>query len=205
MIRNIVFDLGNVLISFRPAEYLEKNNYPPEIRKTILTDIFGSQEWLLLDKGEISLEEAVERISGKSALKREEIALIFKLRTDIMFPLESNASVLPGLKEKGFRLYYLSNFPADIFGEIRNRNGFFGYFDGGIISAEVKHSKPDLTIFNIFFEKYNLKPEESLYIDDIEVNIEAARSAGMKGYCTYGSTTISDDLENLIASLIINS
>jgi FMN phosphatase YigB (HAD superfamily) len=203
MIRNIVFDLGNVLISFRPAEYLKKNNYPPEIRKTILADIFGSQEWLLLDKGEISLEEAVERISGKSTLKREEIALIFKLRTDIMFPLESNASVLPGLKEKGFRLYYLSNFPADIFGEIKNRNGFFVYFDGGIISAEVKHSKPDLTIFNIFFERYNLKPEESLYIDDIEVNIEAARTTGMKGYCTYGSVNISDDLKKLVSSLAV--
>ena len=205
MIRNIVFDLGNVLISFRPAEYLEKNNYPHEIRKRIIADIFGSQEWLLLDKGEISLGEAIERISGKSILKREEIALIFKIRTDIMFPLESNANVLPGLKEKGFRLYYLSNFPADIFSEIKNRNDFFGYFDGGIISAEVKHSKPDLTIFNIFFERYGLKPEESLYIDDIEVNVEAARSTGMKGYCTYGSTTISDDLENVIASLIINS
>ena len=205
MIRNIVFDLGNVLISFRPAEYLEKNNYPPEIRKRILTDIFGSQEWLLLDKGEISLVEAIERIAAKSTLKREEIALIFKLRTDIMFPLGSNVKVLPELKKQGFRLYYLSNFPSDIFSEIKNRNSFFKYFDGGIISSEVKHSKPDITIFKIFFEKYNLKPEESLYIDDIEINVKAARSTGMNGCCTYGSFTISKDLKNLISSLTINS
>jgi len=203
MIKNIVFDLGNVLISFRPAEYLEKNNYPNEIRKTILADIFGSQEWLLLDKGEISLKEAIERISGKSTLKREEIALIFKIRTDIMFPLADNTCILPELKKEGFRLYYLSNFPADIFAEIKNRNSFFEYFDGGIISADVKQSKPDEAIFRIFFEKFKISPEESFYIDDLDVNVQAALSVGMKGYCTFGSLNISDQVRKLISSFII--
>ncbi len=203
MIRNIIFDLGNVLISFRPADYLEKKNYPAQIRKRILSDIFGSREWLLLDKGIISLEEAIYRIACKSSLKREEIASIFNIRTDIMFPLADNTCILPELKKEGFRLYYLSNFPADIFAEIKNRNSFFEYFDGGIISADVKQSKPDEAIFRIFFEKFKISPEESFYIDDLDVNVQAALSVGMKGYCTFGSLNISDQVRKLISSFII--
>lgn len=199
MIRNIVFDLGNVLISFRPAEYLEKQNYPAKIRNTILTDIFGSGEWLLLDNGNISLEEAIDSIAKKSSLKREEIAFIFNKRTEIMFPLENNIRLLPGLKKQGFKLYYLSNFPLDIFDEIKNGYFFFKYFDGGLISAEVNCSKPDVWIFKVFLEKYNLKPEECCYIDDIIINVKTALTTGMQGYCTSGSADISVDLRNLLS------
>jgi putative hydrolase of the HAD superfamily len=192
MIRNIVFDLGNVLISFRPAEYLKRNNYPEKTRQRILNDIFLSPEWLMLDDGKISPEEAVDSIARKSSLKREEIALVFNKRTEIMFPIERNARLLPGLKKRGFRLYYLSNFPLDIFDEIKNSYLFFKYFDGGIISSEVKYSKPGIEIYKIFFEKYKLKPEESLFIDDIEANVRSAELIGMK--CIHLSCT--DSLEN---------
>lgn len=168
------------MISFRPSEYLEKNNYPPEIRDIILRDIFNSHEWLLIDNGNLTPEEAIHKISRKSSLKMPEIVHIFNKRTDIMFPLESNVRLLPELKEKGFKLYYLSNFPLDIFDEIKNGYPFFRYFDGGLISAEVKHSKPDVRFYKILFEKYGIKPEESLYIDDIESNVKAAEFLGMK-------------------------
>ena len=102
MIKNIVFDLGNVLISFKPSEYFDKKKYPANIKATILADIFGSKEWLMLDKGEISTQEAINAISKRSSLKREEIVHIFNLRTDLMFPLDSNVKLLPGLKKQGF-------------------------------------------------------------------------------------------------------
>jgi len=192
MIRNIVFDLGNVLISFRPAEYLEKNKYPPGIREVILTDVFRSPEWLMLDNGDLTSEEAIDLISQKSSLKREEIAFIFKKRTDIMFPLEKNVRLLSELKKHGFVLYYLSNFPSDIFDEVKNRYSFFRYFEGGIISADVKLSKPDVRIFKLLFEKFGINPEESLYIDDIEYNARAAEFSGMKALTTFGSDDISE-------------
>ena len=62
MIKNIVFDLGNVLISFRPSEFFDKKNYPETIKAKILSDIFGSKEWLMLDNGEISTPEAIDAI-----------------------------------------------------------------------------------------------------------------------------------------------
>ncbi len=198
MIKNIIFDLGNVLISFKPSEYFDKNNYPLSIKATILSDIFGSKEWLMLDNGEITTPEAIDAIATKSSLSKKEIAHIFNLRTDLMFPLDSNVRLLPELKKRGFRLYYLSNFPLDIFEEVSTEYYFFKYFDGGLISAEAKFSKPDIGIYNILNKKYSLVPKECLFIDDIEVNVRAAQALGMKGIITYGSLEISNDIENSI-------
>lgn len=198
MIKNIIFDLGNVLISFKPSEYFDKNNYPRSIKATILSDIFGSKEWLMLDNGEITTPEAIDAIATKSSLSKKEIAHIFNLRTDLMFPLDSNVRLLPELKKRGFRLYYLSNFPLDIFEEVSTEYYFFKYFDGGLISAEAKFSKPDIGIYNILNKKYSLVPKECLFIDDIEVNVRAAQALGMKGIITYGSLEISNDIEKSI-------
>jgi epoxide hydrolase-like predicted phosphatase len=194
MIKNLVFDLGNVLISFRPSEFFDKKNYPEAIKSTILADIFKSREWLRLDNGEINISDAIDSIALKSSLKREEIAHIFNLRTEMMFPLDQNVRLLPGLKKRGFSLYFLSNFPLDIFEEIKTGYFFFRYFDGGIISSEVKFSKPDRRIYEILLEIYSLKAEECLFIDDIEINVKVAEELGMKGLITFGSPDISREL-----------
>lgn len=201
MIKNIIFDLGNVLISFRPAEYLEKNNYPPNIREVILNEIFRSREWSMLDNGNITTAEAIDLLSVKSSLKRPQIAHMFDLRTNIMFPLENNTRLLPLLKLLNFKLYYLSNFPMDIFDEIRNRFTFFKYFDGGIISAEVNFSKPDPNIYRILLKKYRLNASESFFVDDYEGNTKVAETLGMKVLFTAGSTDISDDLKTFFPAL----
>jgi len=191
MIKNIVFDLGNVLISFRPSEYFDKKDYPENINAKILTDIFASNEWLMLDNGEINTRQAIKSIASKSSLNKEEIAHIFNLRNEIIFPLDQNVRLLPGLKEQGFKLYFLSNFPLDLFEEVKTGYYFFKYFDGGVISSEAKVSKPDKRIYEILLEKYTLAADECLFIDDIEINVKSAESIGMKGLVTFGETGIS--------------
>jgi putative hydrolase of the HAD superfamily len=198
MIKNLVFDLGNVLLSFRPSEFFDKKNFPETIKSKILPDIFGSREWLMLDNGDISTSEAIDSIAAKSSLNKEEIVHIFNLRSEMMFPLDSNVRLLPELKKRGFTLYFLSNFPLDIFEEIKTGYFFFTYFDGGIISSEVKFSKPDTRIFEILLEKYKLIPSECLFIDDIEINVRAAEDLGMKGLVTYGSDDITNQLNAVL-------
>jgi FMN phosphatase YigB (HAD superfamily) len=198
MIKNIVFDLGNVLISFRPSIYLDNKNYPENIKSRILSDIFSGKEWLQLDNGDISTPEAIDAIAMKSSLKREEIALIFNLRTEMMYPLDQNVRLLPELKKEGFKLYYLSNFPIDIFEEIKTGYFFFRYFDGGVISSEVKFSKPDRRIYEILLENYSLISQETLFIDDIEANVRAAEKLGLKGFVTFGAEDISKELAGVL-------
>jgi FMN phosphatase YigB (HAD superfamily) len=181
MIRNIIFDLGNVLISWKPDEYLRINGYGDPTRKLIMDEIVRSPEWLLLDNGDIDLNEAAGRIASRSPLKIPDILAVFDLRIRILFPLVRNTKLLPELKEKGYKLYYLSNFPDDIFDEIHNKYELFRYFDGGIISARVKLSKPDPDIFRLLLKMYSLRSEESLFIDDIAANSRSADSVGITG------------------------
>jgi glucose-1-phosphatase len=202
MIKNLIFDLGNVLISFRPSEYLDKKNYPENIKAKILTEIFGSKEWIMLDNGIINTRQAIDSIAAYSSLKKEEIAHIFNLRTELLFPLDENVRLLPELKKQGFRLFFLSNFPLDLFEEVKTGYYFFKYFDGGVISAEAKVSKPDSRIYDILLKKYSLTPEECLYIDDIEINVKAGEAAGMKGLVTFGSPAISKEIEKALAPVI---
>jgi epoxide hydrolase-like predicted phosphatase len=198
MIKNIIFDLGNVLISFRPSEFFDKKGYPENIKATILADIFGSKEWLMLDNGEINTADTIDAIALKSSLKKEEIAHIFNLRTELIFPLDQNVRLLPELKKQGFKLFFLSNFPMDLFEEIKTDYYFFRHFDGGIISAEAKMSKPDIRFYDLLLKKYSLTAEECLYIDDLEINVRAAEAKGMKGLVTFGALGISKDIEKAL-------
>ena len=180
MISTIIFDLGNVLLNWKPEEYFDKNGYDKAHKEIIINEIFKSNEWLQLDNGDFTLDEAVERIAAKSCLNNEEIRAVFDLRTRILFPLGCNTILLPGLKKQGFKLYFLSNFPDDIFDEIHNKYDFFRHFDGGEISARIKASKPDEKIFRIFLKKHDLRPENCLFIDDSHKNAHSAESLGMK-------------------------
>jgi putative hydrolase of the HAD superfamily len=199
MIRNVIFDLGNVLLGFKPEEFLIKENYPADIRQLLMKDVFLSKEWQDIDRGEITADTAIGLIAGRSLLKREEIALIFKKRDEMLIPLDLNIKLLPELKKAGYRLFFLSNFPADIFPEIRSRYSFFSYFDNGIISADVKCIKPDIRIFRIFLEKFSLDPAECLFIDDMEVNVISAREAGMEALCTYGATPLPETFSVILS------
>lgn len=200
MIKNIVFDLGNVLISFKPKEYLDKRKFPEEKKSTILSDVFGSPEWQLIDNGSITTIEAIDILAARSSLSKEEISHIFDMRCDLMFPLDQNIQILPELKKRGYQLYYLSNFPIDIIDEVRSEYYFFKYFIGGIISAEVKCSKPDIRIYEILLDKYSLIPGECLFIDDLPENVKGAEKSGMTGITTYGSLDILKDIENVLKS-----
>ena len=197
MIKNIVFDLGNVLISFKPKEYLENKGYPEELKEKILADIFHSPEWLALDNGDITINEAIDIIAMRSELNKNDIAKIFDLRTDIMFPLEHNVKLLSKLKQEGYKLYYLSNFMSDVFPEIQSSYPFFSLFDGGIISSHVKVSKPDETIYRLLIDKYSLIAGESLFLDDLEINVKSAEKVGMKSLHTCGSEDVEPQFRNI--------
>ena len=89
-------------------------------------------------------------------------------------------------------------FCLDIFEDIRTGYFFFRYFDGGLISAEIKSVKPEEAIYRSLMEKYSLVPEECLFIDDSEINVKAAENLKMKGLATFGSLEIPKMIDDLL-------
>lgn len=193
MFKNIIFDIGNVLLDFNPKEYLKLKLKEDKIIE-VYEEIFKSKEWLMLDRGTILEEEAIDIIANRSNENAELIKLSFENWYDILRPIDKNISVLRKLKESGYKVYYLSNFHLKAFENVTSKYDFFNIFDGGVVSYEEKLIKPEIEIYNKIIEKYNLNANESIFIDDMEENIEKAKEVGF-------NTILFKKEEELIVSL----
>jgi len=181
MVKNIVFDIGNVLIKFDPLAYLTQEYRDFETVMILYQEVFQSKEWALLDEGLIDEEEAVRRISEKIPQHKETVEKLIKTWEYFLIEeMKASTYFLKFFKEKGYKLYALSNYPRRGFLYTEEKYDFFKLFDGKVISYEVKTLKPDFEIYDLLLKKYSLKPEECIFIDDSYPNVEAARILGMK-------------------------
>ncbi len=185
MIKNIVFDMGGVLVDFDPIRSV-KNHFAPEDRDAVLTNVFRSKEWSAMDKGDLSVEEALEKMNRRLPERlHAEVRKMVVEREAEMPPINEMYPVVKGLKEKGYKIYLLSNCP-DWFDDFKKSVPVFAFFDGFIISAYYNEIKPEENIYRILFRKFSLKPEECFFIDDMQANIDAAERLGMNAHCFAG-------------------
>ncbi|GFZ33588.1 haloacid dehalogenase [Clostridium zeae] len=179
MYKNIIFDIGNVLLSFNPIEYLSSKIQQPEKVLEVHKELFQSEEWLMLDRGTITEEEAKNAIANRSVANGDLIRLSFENWYDLLTPIEPSVEVLKLLKDSNYKIYFLSNFHLLAFDHILEKYDFFKLFDGGIVSYKEKLIKPEEAIYRRLIEKYDLNPKESIFIDDVEENIEGAKNLGI--------------------------
>mgnify|MGYP000606512529 FL=1 len=181
MIKNIIFDLGNVLIKYSSESFLEKNVKKERQEKFIAT-VFKSKEWLELDRGTLSYEDAIEKFAEIIPEDRENLEKLFKNNImDCLAPIEENIEILKKLKKKGYNLFVLSNFHRPAFEQVQKEWEFFDEFDGGVISCYCHLLKPNQRIYELLLARYGLIPEETLFIDDTKINVEKAEKIGMEG------------------------
>lgn len=196
MYKNIIFDLGNVLLSFNPKEYLKSKIEENRIER-VFKEIFLSDEWIKLDEGTITEVEAIENISIRNEDYREDIKKAFENWYDILIPIDDTVNILKRLKEKGYKLYYLSNFHDIAFKKMKEKYDFFNLFDGGVVSYEDKLLKPDERIYKTILNRYNLIAEESIFIDDTKINVKAAKEANIEGLVFENTNKLKEDLKDL--------
>lgn len=176
MIKNIIFDLGNVLISFRPDLFLSKYTNNKIRINRFMSNIIQADIWLQLDRGRISLKHAQQQFLSVYPEEADLVILFFNRWKEILTPILKNVNILKELKSKGYKLYVLSNFIKEAFDYVKECYDFFSLFDGIVISCEIKLVKPELEIYQYILQKYNLIPEESVFIDDIaEFTIQAIK------------------------------
>lgn len=179
MIKNIVLDMGNVLLDFNPNVIIDKTCDTEEEKDIILKELFFGKEWIMGDYGTITNSERYDSIS-----KRVPEHLHGKLKECVnnwdicMKPIEGAQEFCKNVRDKGYNVYVLSN-ACNKFHEYFPRNYDVEFFDGIMVSSDVHMIKPDVRIYELLLDKYNLKAEECLFIDDREENVEGARKAGM--------------------------
>jgi len=196
-IKNIVFDLGRVLIKFEPKKYIEQN-VPEEKREDFYNGIFGSTEWLMLDRGTLSYEDAKKIFKERVPGADKQIDRLFDADLfEILQPIEENVKLLPELKKK-YNLYILSNFHQPAFEYIFKKYDFFRLFDGHTVSCYYYLLKPEKEIYDTLIDKFNLIPEETVFIDDTKVNIDACEKEGIRGIHLPDYTELKQKLEEFL-------
>lgn len=187
MIRNIVFDMGNVVLSYDPNYIIEHFTKEKDQQRLLVEAIFKSPEWLALDEGTLSKAEACTIMKARVELQLQ--PLVDKIMNEwylYLTPFKDIIQLVKKLKEEGYTLYLLSNTSLSFYEYYENVEAF-AYFKDFYISAKHLLMKPDPAIFKDFCEKHHLDPAECFFIDDSRDNISSAKSIGMQGICFNGN------------------
>lgn len=197
MIKNIVFDMGQVLIRWQPEYYLSQGSFSEEDKKLLLKEVFRSVEWVQLDRGSITLEAGAAAMGSR--LPEHLHDAVWEYGIDWyrwpLVPMPGMADLARELKAKGYRIYLLSNCSLPLRQHYHRIPGL-EVFEDVFISSEHRLIKPQHEIFEKFFQNFGLVPSECFFIDDAVTNIEGALECGMPGVVFRGDT------EELRAELI---
>ncbi|MDE7299233.1 MAG: HAD-IA family hydrolase [Lachnospiraceae bacterium] len=179
MIKNIIFDIGNVLAHFRWKEFI-RERFPEEQFERIAKATVQGPYWVEVDRGVLSMEEIVRRCTTLAPELGEQIAQFFRERPALVREYDYAEALLQRLKKRGYRVYLLSNYAGDLYEYAKEHFRFVPLVDGGVISYQIHQVKPEPEIYEALLKKYDLKPEECVFLDDLEQNLKVAEQFGIR-------------------------
>lgn len=191
---NFIFDIGNVLVAYRPVTFLHELLNNKETESKMMELIFNSPEWVELDKGTIVHHEATEIFINKAPEYKDTIVKVMDKIPEMLTPMNETIELLHKIKEQGHKLYFLSNYHTVLSKYIKDKYSFFDLFDGGVFSCDIQVVKPSPEIYNHLLNKYNLTPKDCIFFDDTQKNVIGANKLGITGVLFTGA----DDVERYI-------
>jgi 2-haloacid dehalogenase len=196
-INTIIFDLGNVLVSWNPANLYRKIFSDKEEMDYFLQHIC-SMDWHTLQDGGRSPKEGTNALLQQFPEWEEPIRAFYD-RWKEMFdgPIEGSVQLLKELKEKGYRLYALSNWNRELFDQTVDDFPFLHWFDGKIISSDESMKKPDDNIYHLLFSRFALDPQQAVFIDDNKANVDTGNRLGLKSILFTSPEALREELRTL--------
>lgn len=197
MIRNIIFDIGNVLTDFRWKEFLRDKGFDDAMIERIAKASVMSPFWKEFDRGEWDDEKLMaEFIKLDPEIEGE----LHRAYDDIKGMVTKREYAIPWIQElkgKDYGVYYLSNFSHKAYVDCADSLDFIPYTDGGILSYRDRVIKPGKEIYELLLSRYGLKAEECVFLDDTAENVEAARQLGFAGIVFRTKEQAEEELEAL--------
>ena len=201
---NVVFDFGAVSFTWRPIEIVasafpERAATPAEA-KHLAHAMFSHEDWHDYDRGLLEMDAVVDRLSSRLELDHLAVQTLVQHIGECLVPMAETIAVLQSLAAKrhmqsGVRgLYFLSNMPRPYARELEQKHAFLQSFDGGIFSGDVRLSKPQPDIYQLLQSRYQLEPERTVFIDDLQGNVDAAKAVGWKGIQFNSAAQLTDEL-----------
>lgn len=179
--RNVIFDMGNVLLTYDPEVCLKRFFDCEEDRAVVRRELFQGPEWIEGDLGHLTDEERFFGVSRRVPERLHEGLKRCTVEWDMcMQPVSGAREFCDYVKQKGGNIYVLSNASSSFY-QYFPRFAAFDYFDGIVVSCDIHIIKPDIRIYQYLLDKYKLHPEECFFIDDVPENVEGASKAGIRG------------------------
>ncbi|MBQ7832762.1 MAG: HAD family phosphatase [Lachnospiraceae bacterium] len=182
MIKNIVFDVGMVLVDFKWRQVMADVGCTPEEIEVISAVMVNGPLWNELDRGVMEEEDVIAGMIAKLPGLEDKARAFWKNihLTIEAFPYAKDW--VKGLQEEGYHTYLLTNYPRSLYKNTAEQCfTFLPYIDDVLVSSHEKMTKPDKEIYERLLEKFDLKAEETVFIDDRLANIEGAESVGITG------------------------
>lgn len=178
---HVVFDLGGVLLRWRPVELLRTAlPHRAEQAESLARSVFGvpDGEWARYDRGVIGADDVVTEVAARTDLSQSEMRAVLAAVPSELVPVEPTVALLDRLRRRPEPVFYLSNMPAPEADRLERDHRFFDWFAAGVFSSRVLVSKPDPRIFALAVERFGVPAGDLLFLDDLGPNVEAARAAG---------------------------
>lgn len=191
MIKNFIFDMGNVLMYFKPDVFIDRYDLNTDDKNLLNDVIFKSGYWAYLDDGSMNEQELCEMLKPKLPKRlHDTMEGLIKDWDKPLIEVTGMYEIIDSLKANGYKIYLLSNASSRQH-EYWDRISCSKFFDGTLISADVKMVKPNPQIYTALFDKFDLRAEECFFVDDSPQNILAGKELGMDGYI------FDDDIDDL--------
>jgi HAD superfamily hydrolase (TIGR01509 family) len=185
----VVFDLGGVVFQWKPLTLLQ-DLFPHLVSdevaaKKLASQIFESfnpaSDWAQFDLGLIEPDALAAKISKRVGISEADMHVLIAAIPNHLAPLSGTVSLIADLKAAGQTLYYLSNMPAGYAQYLESTHDFFQHFSDGIFSARIQQMKPQMPIFQSANQRFGVSGKETVFIDDVQHNIDAAHAHGWTG------------------------
>lgn len=181
MIKHIVFDIGNVLMSFAPEAYFKRWFQSEDRTHRICSRIFTHEAWEKYDQGIWMLEDLYAVYHKAYPDMLEETNIVLQNWLQLMKPMQESIAFMKQVKDDGYGVYILSNISQDSADFLKKTQRFFSLADGAVLSYEEKINKPDPHIYEVLLQRYELNAGELLYLDDNVENTRQAEKMGIQG------------------------
>lgn len=184
-----VFDFGGVVFNWKPLVLLQQvlphhavdEASARDCAAAIFQGFHPTSDWALFDQGGIEPEDLAHRIATRTGLAPDEVRTVIEAIPPHLVPDAGTVALMDELRGQGHQIYYLSNMPAGYADELERSHHFFEWFEDGIFSARIGQIKPNADIFATAVRQFATAGVPTVFIDDVQHNIDAARHHGWQG------------------------